>query len=70
MGDGSVRFVRDSINSWSIDEYGKGSPLGAWEDDEGYWVNVPRPGVWQALSTRSGGEVINDDDRSQSPDAG
>jgi prepilin-type processing-associated H-X9-DG protein len=45
LGDGSVRFVKDSISSW---------PLGANQS------KTPR-GIWQALSTRNGSEIINSD---------
>jgi prepilin-type N-terminal cleavage/methylation domain-containing protein/prepilin-type processing-associated H-X9-DG protein len=56
--DGSVRFVKESIGSWPI---------------QGFWpVGLPftvpftgygqaQPSVWQALSTRRGGEVISAD---------
>ncbi len=60
MGDGSVRFVRDSIESWASDQI-TGSPIGASLRSAGFWVNLPRPGVWQALSTRSGNEVVDAD---------
>jgi len=58
MGDGSVRFVKDTISTWAFDPK-TGSPAGAWAADE--WVNLPPAGVWQALATRSGGEVPNAD---------
>ena len=41
MADGSVRFVKDTINSWSVSPVGQ--PIG-------------RPGVWQGLGSRNGGE--------------
>jgi hypothetical protein len=57
--DGSVRFVKDSVASWT------NSPaLGGWVEGlpmtspfTGYGQALPQ--VWQALSTRSGGEVIS-----------
>jgi prepilin-type N-terminal cleavage/methylation domain-containing protein/prepilin-type processing-associated H-X9-DG protein len=54
--DGSVRFLKDSIDSWTIN----GSlPQGFTYQPPNY---VPGPGarlgVYQALSTRNGGEVI------------
>ncbi len=58
MGDGSVRFVKDTIQSWPLDSL-TGYPAGASLSSRGWWVNLPRPGVWQSLSTRSGGEVID-----------
>ncbi len=60
FGDGSVRFIKQTIQSWPVDPTGFGSPQGASFTPGGYWTGVPRPGVWQALSTRSGGEVIED----------
>jgi type II secretory pathway pseudopilin PulG len=57
MGDGSVHFVKDTIQSWPFD-FSANSPAGASHDPGGWWVDLPVPGVWQALSTRSGGETI------------
>jgi prepilin-type N-terminal cleavage/methylation domain-containing protein/prepilin-type processing-associated H-X9-DG protein len=57
MGDGSVRFIKDSIQSWPFDPT-SGNPAGASRDRLGAWVNLPPAGVWQALSTRSGGELV------------
>ena len=61
--DGSVRWVKDSVNSWPLDEYDQ--PLGC-KMEQGPWgvfySNLPKPGIWQALSTRSGGEVISSGD--------
>ncbi len=58
--DGSVRFVKNTVNSWPLDR--EDLPIGA-EPQGGewgfYWGNLPRPGIWQALATRSGGEVIS-----------
>ena len=56
MGDGSVRFVQDTIDSWRFDP-STGAPLGAAQDPGGWWRDLPTPGVWQALGTRSGGEL-------------
>jgi len=56
MGDGSVRFVKDTINSWSFDPL-TGQPAGAVQVAGGWWESVPVSGVWQALGTRAGGEV-------------
>jgi len=58
MGDGSVRFIKDSIQSWPFDPM-TGGPAGASLTSGGWWVNLPPSGVWQALSTRSGGELID-----------
>lgn len=43
FGDGSVRFVSDSVNSWTL--------KGATDDP-------PAPGVWQAMATRNGGDSL------------
>jgi len=58
LGDGGVRFVRDTINSWPYDN-DTGQPAGATRAAGGWWENAPRAGVWQALSTRSGGELAD-----------
>jgi prepilin-type N-terminal cleavage/methylation domain-containing protein/prepilin-type processing-associated H-X9-DG protein len=58
MADGSVRFIKDTIQTWPYDP-STGQPVGAvLQTPEGFWQNVPPAGIWQALSTRSGGEVI------------
>jgi prepilin-type N-terminal cleavage/methylation domain-containing protein/prepilin-type processing-associated H-X9-DG protein len=57
--DGSVRFVRDTIQSWPFDP-GTGLPSKATFDSRGIIVLAPGTrGVYQALSTRSGGEVLD-----------
>jgi prepilin-type processing-associated H-X9-DG protein len=56
--DGSARFIKNAINSWNpraITAGGSG-PCG-WN----YNLNGQTPGVFQALSTRNGGEVISSD---------
>ena len=58
MGDGSVRFVKETISSWRYDPIG-GGPLGAVQGADGSWTNLPAPGIWQTLGTRAGGEVID-----------
>ena len=55
MGDGSTHFLKDSIQSWPFDPNTR-FPAGAVRDPGGWWTNLPRPGVWQALATRSGGD--------------
>jgi len=57
MGDGSVRFIKDSIQSWPFNSL-SGNPSGATQTGQGAWINLPPAGIWQALSTRSGGEVV------------
>ncbi len=61
MGDGSVRFIKESIQCWPVDLSGFGAPLGATLNPRGAWVNLPKNGIWQALATRAGGEVISSD---------
>ncbi len=58
MGDGSVRFIKETIQTWPFNPM-SGNPSGASQNGQGAWVNLPPSGVWQALSTRSGGEVVN-----------
>jgi hypothetical protein len=57
MADGSVRFIKETINTWPYDDL-TGEPVGSVETPERWWANLPPPGVWQRLATRSGGEVI------------
>ncbi len=61
--DGSVRFLKDSISTWTLDD--NGSPLGATQQASGLWVvtdpTIFRPGVYQALGSINGGEVISAD---------
>jgi prepilin-type processing-associated H-X9-DG protein len=58
FADGSVRFLKDSIDSWATD--GTGYPLGVCEDNRGFFHMKPgtRLGVYQMLSTRAGNELI------------
>jgi prepilin-type N-terminal cleavage/methylation domain-containing protein/prepilin-type processing-associated H-X9-DG protein len=63
FGDGSVKFIRNSINSWPFNSRSEWSPSLAINPV----TQVPyiRPnaniGVWQQLSTHSGGEVVSAD---------
>jgi prepilin-type N-terminal cleavage/methylation domain-containing protein/prepilin-type processing-associated H-X9-DG protein len=61
FADGSVRFLKDSINSWPTD--GTGYPLGVSEDSKGLYHVKPgtRLGIYQMLSTRAGNESISAD---------
>ena len=71
FGDGSVRFLKDTIDSWTIAQpAGNGLPLGATAEiyssvgpgDYGFSLStVTYMGVWQKLSTRNLGEVISAD---------
>jgi prepilin-type N-terminal cleavage/methylation domain-containing protein/prepilin-type processing-associated H-X9-DG protein len=59
--DGSVRFLKESINSWPI-ATGASLPTGV-SDVSGVMVLAPGTqfGVYQKLSTRNGGEVVSAD---------
>jgi prepilin-type N-terminal cleavage/methylation domain-containing protein/prepilin-type processing-associated H-X9-DG protein len=61
FADGSVRFLKDSIDSWATDA--TGYPSGVSEGDEGFFHIQPgtRLGVYQMLSTRAGHELISAD---------
>ena len=61
FADGSVRFLKDSIDSWATD--GTGYPLGVSQDTQGIFHVKPgtRLGIYQMLSTRAGHELISAD---------
>ena len=61
FADGSVRFLKDSIDSWATD--GTGYPLGVSQDNQGIFHVKPgtRLGIYQMLSTRAGNELITAD---------
>jgi len=70
--DGSVRFIKDTINSWPIDPNNNYLPRGLTitnaipgGDGTNYGIYTVAPpntyGVYQALSTRATGEVISAD---------
>ena len=59
MADGSVRFIKETIQTWPFEPI-TGNPVGASVGPGGAWINLPAPGVWQALATRSGGEVVGE----------
>ena len=61
--DGSVRFIKDSIDSWPFDA-DAGLPTGVSRlPGTGVWRLAPgaKVGVWQALGSRGGGEVVGAD---------
>ncbi len=63
FADGSVRFIKGSIDTWTIDPIGH-SPSISYTAAPDYLPSlVPgqKVGVWQALSTRAGGEVVSAD---------
>jgi prepilin-type N-terminal cleavage/methylation domain-containing protein/prepilin-type processing-associated H-X9-DG protein len=51
--DGSVKFLKNTINSWN--------PRAIQYSKPNYTLNGATSGVYQALSTRNGGEVISSD---------
>lgn len=56
--DGSVHVIRSEIDSWPIQTSAL-LPEGTTIDRQtGIYRNQPKLGVWQSLSTRSGGEVV------------
>ena len=68
FADGSVRFIKNSISSWTFmqgnaDSYGDSSPDGIAFDSTNWLFtnNGALLGVYQQLSTRNGGEVISSD---------
>jgi len=54
FADGSVKFIKDTINSWNPKNVGYAKPTYTIPAGTGY-------GVYQSLSTRNGGEVISSD---------
>src|SRR5262245_26460686 len=62
FADGSVRFLKDTIQTWPYDQT-TGLPVGVTFDPAGPYQLAPgtKFGVYQALSTHSGGEVISAD---------
>jgi prepilin-type N-terminal cleavage/methylation domain-containing protein/prepilin-type processing-associated H-X9-DG protein len=62
MADGSVRFIKDTINSWPMNNE-TATPLGVIQDSNGLFqlTGTAQFGVYQKLTTRKGGEVISTD---------
>ena len=68
LSDGSVRFIKNSIQSWPFatgngNSYGDSWPDGVVTDPTGYiyMFGTAKLGVYQALSTRNVGEIIGAD---------
>jgi len=61
--DGSVRFLKDSIQSVPFDPKDGSVPAFPWDRAKDLYSIAPgaRLGVWQALSTRNFGEVVGSD---------
>ena len=61
MVDGSVRFIKDTIDTWTIDPT-TGYPPGVTRNVSVWQLNPgARVGVWQALGSVNGGEIISAD---------
>ncbi|WP_165220417.1 DUF1559 domain-containing protein [Aquisphaera insulae] len=59
--DGSVRFIKETIDTWSYDS-ATGYPVGVTKDASVWVPGVgTKVGVWQALGSINGGEVISAD---------
>ena len=58
--DGSVKFIKDTIDSWAVDP-STATPLGVTRDQSGLFHLAPetRLHVWQVLTTRAGNEVVS-----------
>lgn len=60
FADGSVRFLKDTIDTWTLAD--NGNPTGVSSGTCGEFViGTSRPGIYQALCTRQGREVISAD---------
>ena len=62
FADGSVRFLKDTIDSWPLDPT-SGEPTGLDVDANGvpFVKRGAKVGVYQKLATRNGGEVVGAD---------
>jgi prepilin-type N-terminal cleavage/methylation domain-containing protein/prepilin-type processing-associated H-X9-DG protein len=62
FADGSVKFLKDTINTMPFND-STGLPTGFVQGPNSFPVLVPGSnlGVWQAISTRAGGEVVSAD---------
>jgi prepilin-type processing-associated H-X9-DG protein len=66
FADGSVRFIKNTINSWTISGNNKSSfgdfyPDGTSSASFIWTYGTANVGVYQKLSTRNGGEVLSSD---------
>jgi prepilin-type N-terminal cleavage/methylation domain-containing protein/prepilin-type processing-associated H-X9-DG protein len=62
FADGSVRFLKDSIECWPITTTAPIGPVGVtWDGAKNVIAPGTQIGVYQKLSTRNGGEVISSD---------
>jgi prepilin-type N-terminal cleavage/methylation domain-containing protein/prepilin-type processing-associated H-X9-DG protein len=59
--DGSVRFVKETVSTWPYNTT-NGTPTNVtYNPSTGLFSASPAPGVYQALSTRAGGEIVGSD---------
>ena len=74
FGDGSVKFIKNTIDSWPYDPNGQWTPSLGWTpvftipygpysipEQVPYILPGAKVGVWQTLSTRGGGECLSAD---------
>jgi prepilin-type N-terminal cleavage/methylation domain-containing protein/prepilin-type processing-associated H-X9-DG protein len=62
FADGSVHFLKDSIQSWPLSATAPYTPIGVTDTSGVFSLAVgTRLGVYQQLSTRNGGEVVSSD---------
>jgi hypothetical protein len=68
MADGSVRFLKETIQNWPVDSLGNPTGVNGGNgtfpfDGTSLYTLLPDTtlGIYQALSTRKGGEVISSD---------
>jgi prepilin-type processing-associated H-X9-DG protein len=61
--DGSVKFIKETISTWRLDPSRSWQPINVQFNvgTDTFTVGPPGMGVYQALSTRAGGEVISSD---------
>jgi prepilin-type processing-associated H-X9-DG protein len=62
MMDGSVHFIKETIDSWQVNP-STSWPIGVSRDDSLFYQIAPgaHVGVWQALTTRAGNETFSRD---------
>jgi len=59
--DGSVRFLKETISVWPLNIYGDPTGVTYGPDCEETRMGTARPGVYQQLATKNGGEVVSSD---------
>ena len=59
FADGSVRLIKETIETWKADPR-TGYPVGVTHDADGFYQKGPdmQFGVYQKLSTRAGDEIV------------